>query len=403
MRLLIVSQYFPPEPFRVGDLAVGLRDLGNEVEVLTAFPAYPSDHLYPGYRLRLRQRDTYQGIPVVRVPFYPGYGASGLKRALNSLSFALSGSVLGPLLVRAPEAILIYQVSPVTMVLPALAVRAVRGGRVFLWVQDLWPDTLEGLGIVRSPLVLRALGGVMRFVGRRCERVLVQSEGMIEPVVARGIPRARVAYVPNWAEELYQVGTPDAAFLRTEGLGREFTVLFAGNVGVSQNLHVMLDAAEGLRDHPDIQFVVVGDGADLPAVQERARARGLTNVVFKGRQPVEKMPLYFAGADVLLVHLRLNPVFAMTVPSKLQSYLASGRPVLAALRGSGAEIVRRAQAGVVCEPDSGDALRAAVLALWAMPRAEREALGRNARRFYEQHFERRLVLSRLQALMEERT
>ncbi len=399
MRILIVSQYFPPEPMRVGDLAGGLSDLGNDVTVLTAFPSYPYGRLYPGYRLRLYQREEYEGIPVVRVPFYPAYGPSSVKRALNSLTFALSGSLLGPLLVKGIDAILVYQVSPITMAIPAVVIRAVRGGRLFLWVQDLWPETLEGLGVVHNSLLLRGLGALMRFIAARCEKVLVQSEGLVAPVAARGIPRERIVYVPNWAEDLYQVVVPDKAFLQSEGLTNGFKVVFAGNIGVSQNLHVLLDAAETLQAYPDIRFIIIGDGSDFQSVAEHARAQRLTSVVFKGHQPVEKMPKYFAAADALLVHLKMNPAFAMTVPSKLQSYMACGRPVLAALSGSGAEIVARADAGIVCRPDSPEELRDAVLALWKMPREEREQLGRNARKYYEEHFDRRLILLRLQSIL----
>lgn len=399
MRLLIVSQYFPPEPFRVGDLAAGLRDLGNEVEVLTAFPAYPLDHLYQGYRLRIYQRDRYEGIPVLRVPFYPGYGAGGLKRALNSLSFALSGSLIGAALVRPPDAILVYQVSPVTMALPALVVRALRGGRVYLWVQDLWPETLEALNVITRPALLRLADRLVRFIYHRCDRILVQSPGFIEAVAARGISHNRIIYLPNWAEELYRVLPPDPIFMRAEGLDGTFNLIFAGNLGLAQNIGLLLDVAEMLRDHLEIRFIIVGDGSEFPMLVERARMRGLRNVIFKGRQPLEKMPRYFAAADALVVQLKMNPVFAVTIPSKVQSYLACGRPILAALVGSGAEVIKEAGAGIVCQPDDAQALRDAVLTLWRMPRQEREAMGRNARRYYERHFERRLILTQLDAIL----
>ncbi len=378
---------------------MGLHEFGHEVTVLTGFPSYPYDRLYPGYRLRLYQREQYGGVNVIRVPFYADYRRSRIRRALNYMTFAALGSILGPILVDKPDAILVFQMSPITMAIPAAMIRATRGGRLYLWVQDLWPETLEGLGIVRNPLLLRTLGALMRFIGRHCEKVLVQSKGFIAPVAARGIPRDRIEYLPNWAEDIYQVTAPDEAFLQSEGLSGGFNVVFAGNIGVAQNLHVLLDAAAALRHHPEIRFVVIGDGSDYRAVVDRARARTLTNVVFKGRQPLEKMPKYLAAGDALLVHLKMNPVFAMTVPSKLQSYMACGRPVLAALSGSGADIVARAGAGVVCRPDSPEELRNAVLALWKMPREEREQLGRNARKYYEEHFDRRLILLRLQSIL----
>ncbi len=386
---------------RVGDLALGLRELGNTVQVLTGFPSYPYGRLYPGYRMRLVQREIYQGIEVVRIPFYGNYSKSKLKRGINYLSFALSGSLLGPALIARPERILVYQNSPITMAVPALAIKAAHGGRFFLWVQDLWPETLESLGVIKSRGLLRLMELLVRVIYSRCDRILVQSPRFVRFVAERGVPEDRIVYLPNWAEDIYQVMACDEAFLRAEDLTAGFKVLFAGNIGAAQNVSLLLEVAEKLREYPEIRFIVVGDGSEFPFVRERARRRGLQNVVFKGRQPVEKMPKYFAAADSLLVQLKMNSVFEATIPSKLQSYMACGRPILAALSGSGAEIVSEARAGVVCRPDDVGALAEAVLTMWRMKREEREQMGMNARKYYERHFDRRLILDRLQAMLAE--
>lgn len=399
MRILIVSQYFPPEPMRVGDLALALREQGHEVIVLTSFPSYPYDRLYPGYRLRLVQRESYHGVQVIRVRSMARYGRSKVNRLLTYLSFAFSASILGPVLTGRPDCILVFQVSPITMAMPAVMIKILRGGRLVLWVQDLWPETLEALNVITSPALLRLADRLVRFIYHRCDRILVQSPGFIEAVAARGISHNRITYLPNWAEELYRVLAPDPIFMREEGLDGTFNLIFAGNLGLAQNIGLLLDVAEMLRDHSEIRFIIVGDGSEFPMLVERARMRGLRNVIFKGRQPLEKMPRYFAAADALVVQLKMNPVFAVTIPSKVQSYLACGRPILAALVGSGAEVIKEAGAGIVCQPDDAQALRDAVLTLGRMPRQEREAMGRNARRYYERHFERRLILTQLDAIL----
>lgn len=399
MRILLVTQYFPPEPMRVGDLAVGLRELGHEVTVLTAFPSYPYDHIYPGYRLRPLQRESYSGVRVIRVPAFAKYGPSKLNRLLTYLSFAVSASTLGPVFVPRPDRIIVFQVSPITMAIPALVIKAVRGGRLVLWVQDLWPETLEAIDIVTNRTLLRLAGALVRFIYRQCDRILVQSPGFSDAVAARGVPRGRITYLPNWAEGLYRVLPPDPEFIRAENLDGAFNVMFAGNVGMAQNVGLLLDVAEALRDHPTIRFVIIGDGSEFSALAKRASRLGLRNVVFKGRQPVEKTPQYFAAADALLVQLKMNPVFAMTIPSKVQSYLACGRPILAGLDGSAADVIRESGGGIVCPPDDAQALRHAVLSLWRMPREEREAMGRNARRYYERHFERHLILTQLDTIL----
>lgn len=399
LRILIVSQYFPPEPMRVGDLARGLRERGHEVTVLTSFPSYPYERLYDGYKMKLVQREEYYGVNVIRVPHYPSYSRSRIKRALNYLSFALSGSILGVFLVGRPDRVLVFQNSPFTMTIPAAVVRGLRGGSLFVWVQDLWPDTLESLNIVRNRLALGALRTLVRTVYRRCERILVQSRGFIPAIEAYGIPRDRIEYLPNWAEDVYQVVPVDGEFMRAENLPEGFRVVFAGNVGVAQGLDVLLDAADRLRHIPEIRFVVIGGGSMSREIVEDARRRGLGNVTFKGLQPVEKMPKYFAAADALLVQLKGSPPFARTIPGKLQSYMACGRPILAALAGSGADVVAEAGAGVVCRPDDAAALSEAVLALWRMTKEDRERMGASARRYYEQYFARQIILSRLEEIL----
>jgi glycosyltransferase involved in cell wall biosynthesis len=384
---------------RVGDLAVGLRELGHEVTVLAPFPSYPYDRLYPGYRYRLVQRETYHGVCVIRVLSVSKYGPSRVNRLLNYLSFAFSASVLGPLLVGRPDCVLVFQVSPITMAIPAVVIKALRGGRLVLWVQDLWPETLEALNVVRNHALLQLVDAMVRMIYRQCARVLVQSRGFMNAVATRGVLPNRIAYLPNWAEELYRVLPPDPEFMRAEGLDGRFNVIFAGNVGLAQNVGLLLDVARMLRGHPQIQLVIVGDGSEFPTLVERARSSGLCNVIFKGRQPLQKMPQYFAAADALLVQLRMNPAFAMTIPSKVQSYLACGRPILAALDGCGADVIREAGAGIVCRPEDAQALRDALLTLWRMPRQEREKMGTNAKRYYDRYFDRRLVLSRLDAIL----
>ena len=401
MRILIVTQYFWPESFRINDLALGLRDSGCAVTVYTGKPNYPGGRFFEGYGFLKRPLDDYQGIPVIRVPLLPRGPGKGLGLALNFISFALYASLLAPWRVRgAFDAILVYEPSPVTVALPALMLKLFRRTPVLLWVQDLWPETLSATGAVRAPWILKLIGGLVRFIYRHCDRILVQSRAFREPVVRRGANPARILYFPNSAEAIYQPVPAGAA--EVDGLPAGFRVMFAGNIGAAQDFETIISAAERLKSHVDIHWIVIGDGRMLPWVREEIAARGLQPVVhLLGRHPVEAMPRFFSAADVMLVTLKKDPIFAMTVPTKLQSYLACARPVVAALDGEGAQVVREAGAGIVVPPQDPAALAEAVLAVHRSSAEERAAMGRRGRVYFERNFERGMLLNHLRRWLAE--
>ncbi len=403
MKILIVCQYFPPEPFRVGDLALALRDRGCEVTVLTGFPNYPKGKLYEGYRIKLYEYEDYHGVSVIRVPLYPDTSYSKLKRISNYLSFVASASLLGSFLIRPHQYdhIITFQLSPVTIGLPAIAIKAAHFSQapIYFWIQDIWPESLEATGLAMEGAVIQIIRRLVNFMYRRSEKILVQSTGFIPKILESGIPPESVEFLPNWAEDLYQPVEPDLELAQHEGMADGFNVLFAGNIGTAQSLETTIEAARMLGDYPDIRFVILGDGANLENL--KAAAQGLSNISFKGRRPLETMPKYFAIADALLVQLRRDPLFAITIPSKVQSYMACARPIIAGLEGSGAEVISEAEAGVVCEPEDAIALRDAVLSLYHMSPQERHRLGQNAKSYYDKHFSRARVIDRLIELMKE--
>ncbi|HEX6739041.1 MAG TPA: glycosyltransferase family 4 protein [Vicinamibacteria bacterium] len=402
MRVLIVTQYFWPESFRVNDLALGLQERGHEVTVLTGMPNYPTGRLFPGYGLFRPARESYHGIPVLRVPLLPR-GGSRWRLALNYAWFVASASLLGPLRARGPfDVILAYEPSPIFVGLPAALLRRLKRAPLLFWVQDLWPESLAATGAAPSPLVLGPVRALVRFIYRRCDRVLVQAEGFRPRVEAVGARPDTIAYFPNWAESFYRPVEVEAGAPERAEMGDGFRVLFAGNIGAAQSFETILAAAERLRGRAGLRLLVMGDGHRRAWLEEEVRARGLgERVHLMGSRPATSMPRYFALADALLVTLRRDPIFALTVPSKLQTYLACGRPVVAALDGEGARIVEEAQAGLACPAEDAAGLAAAISSLYDRPRAERETMGRNARSYFEAHFEREALLTQLEGWMRE--
>ncbi|HVL56936.1 MAG TPA: glycosyltransferase family 4 protein [Burkholderiaceae bacterium] len=395
MNVLILTQYFWPETFRINEVALSLREAGADVTVLTGQPNYPEGRIFDGYRGWGLQRESFDGIPVYRVPMAPRGSGSGVRLAINYLSFAASASVLGPwqLRGRKVDVIFVYGISPILQAIAGIVLKWVKRATLVVWVQDLWPQSLQATGFVHNPLILRAVGVVVRGIYRFSDLLLVQSPAFVEEVAALAA-REKIAYHPNPGElALQRRDAPIAPCpIRFEPA---FNVVFAGNLGSAQAVDVIVDAAERLKGHAGIRFVLVGAGSRADWIRQEIARRGLDNVDLPGRLPPEAMPAVLARASVLLVTLARSDVFRLTVPSKLQAYLAAGKPILAALDGEGARVVAEAGAGVCVPAEDPAALADAVLALAARPQRELDAMGARARAYYDAHFAPDLLARRL--------
>jgi len=384
MHILMLTQLFQPEPNHLKGLSFAreLQRRGHAVEVLTGFPNYPGGRLYPGYRIRWCVRETIDGVPVVRVPVYPSHNQSGLQRSLCYGSFALSAGLWGVRCVRRPDVVHVYQ-GPATLAWPAMVLRRRLGVPYVLDVQDLWPDSVTASGMFRLPGGGRLLNRWCRETYRKAARIVVLSEGYKSLLLERGVPPEKIDVVYNWCDEpsvSVPADAPGDAPFPTAG---RFNVVFAGNMGTVQALPSVVAAARLVENTcPQVQFVFVGDGVQRQRLQESALAAGLRNVRFVPRQPARAMGRLFGLADALLIHLKDGPLTRVGIPQKTQAYMAAGRPIIVAVRGDTAELVRRARAGVACEPENPEALAHAVHTMAAMPPAERQALADNGRRFY---------------------
>jgi glycosyltransferase involved in cell wall biosynthesis len=318
---------------------------------------------------------------------------------MNYLSFALSASCIGLWRLRGQgfDAIFAYEPSPITVGIPAAVMRAVKKAPLAFWVLDLWPETLEAIGMVRSKYLLKLVGGLVSAIYRRCDLILAQSKSFVGGIVKYAGNQARVEYFPSWADSALSMQNVLPASEVPVKPGA-FNILFAGNVGDAQDFPTILSAAELLRDHPKIRWLIVGDGRQAEWVRNEISIRGLQpNVLMLGRHPVERMPSFFKCADALMVSLKDEPIFAMTIPGKLQAYLVSGIPILAMLNGEGANIVRRARAGLTCPAGDHEALAEAVLKLYGMSAEERRAMGVNGVEMGALEFSRDKLIDQLES------
>lgn len=403
MRLLIISQYFWPENFRINDLAREFQCRGHVVTVLTGLPNYPAGTFSSGYGLSGPYREYYEGVEVLRCPLFPRGSATGVRLVLNYLSFAVMATLRGGLSCRKNyDVIFVHEPSPITVGFPALALKALTRAPIFFWVLDLWPESVSATQAVRSVRVLGWIDGIVRFIYRHCDRILVQSQAFVPHVERQQVPSEKVLYFPSWAEALYETTVGRLPVPEGVHLPEGFRVMFAGNVGAAQDFDTILAAAERLQSRHDIHWIIIGDGRMLSWAQAEVERRQLAGTVhFLGRHPLETMPAFFAQADAMLVTLRREPIFALTIPGKVQSYLASGRPIIAALDGEGARIVQEAGAGLVCSAEQPEALADAVLRMAETPRDARGLMGRRGAEYYAAHFDRTMLFDQLEKWMQE--
>ncbi|ABQ25892.1 glycosyl transferase, group 1 [Geotalea uraniireducens Rf4] len=385
MRILMLTQWFDPEPtFKGLPFAKELAKRGHQVEVLTGFPNYPGGEVYDGYRIRPMQRETMDGISVLRVPLYPSHDTSALGRIANYGSFALSSAILGVLLAKPVDLIYVYH-PPATVGLSAIALSFFRRVPFVYDIQDLWPDTLAATGMLNNGVALRMIAKLCSHTYRLSTKIVVLSPGFRKQLIARGVPAEKIEVIYNWCDEgQIRDSAGDKGVAQELALSERFSIVFAGTMGKAQGLDAVLDAAALIAGrYSEIQFVFVGGGIEVDRLKKRAKDESLINVKFLPRRPVSEIGPVLKTADVLLVHLKDAPLFNITIPSKIQAYMAAGRPILVAVRGDAADLVEKANAGMSCIPEDSESIAAAVEKLYAMPRNQREELGENGRKFYE--------------------
>ncbi len=377
-RLIFLSQLFDPEPtFKGLGFARALADRGFDIEVVTGFPNYPGGKVYDGYRIRPVLRERMDGVDVTRLAIYPSHDRRALHRLLCYASFMLSSTVYLLFGMRRADIVYVYYPS-LTAGLAAIIARIFRRTPVVIDIQDMWPDSLGATGMVKSGLFLKLVEWLCALVYRAVDHIVVLSPGFRDLLISRGVPADRITLVYNWAEETER---PEPKPGLADG---SFSVLFAGNMGAAQGLETVLEAAAILSDRDDIRFDFLGSGLAVDDLKAEVARRGLRNVRFMPRVPLAEVQEKLAEADCLLVHLKPDPLFSITIPSKTQAYLYAGKPVLMAVEGDAARLVEEAGAGLAVQPGNARDLAGKVLQLHAMQPEDLAAMGRRGQVFYEE-------------------
>lgn len=403
MKILIFSQFFWPENFRINDLCEELIRRGHEITVLTGTPNYPDGKTFPSYRRNPSNYSWFHGAEVQRVPVI-SRGSSSVRLILNYISFVISATILAPWKLRGRkfDAIFVFQTSPITAALPALFVARIKRAPVILWVLDLWPDTLSAIGVVTSRRMLLLVGRLVKFIYRRCALILVQSRLFRHSIVDYAGPQAKIRYFPGWAEAVFDSTSFGNMAPEMKPFALDFKIVFAGNLGEAQDFPAIVKAAELTRHIENLRWIIIGDGRAAASAIADVRNRGLDDkVVFLGRYPLERMPEFFSGADALLVSLAGEPIWSMTIPGKVQSYLGAGKPILGMLNGEGARVILEAGAGLVTEAGNAHGLARNVVAMMEKSATERHRLGRAGLAYGKIEFDRHMLIDRFEHWLNE--
>lgn len=402
MQILIVTNHFWPENFRINDLAFWLVEQRHDVTVLTGVPDYPAGRFFPGYGIFKRRSEIYRGVKIKRFPLFPRGKGKAWNLALNYLSSALMSCLLAPFYCcNRYDLVFVFETSPVTIGLAALVIKKQQSIPLIFWVLDLWPENLSATGAINSPLLLNLVRRIVRFIYSRCDRLLVSSRGFCKSIDETGGYQGEIEYFPNWVEPEY-TNNPKLEAVNLPDLPEGFLIMFAGNIGAAQDFETILQTAEQLRGKTDIHWVILGDGRRLEWLKSEVVNRRLDgNFHLPGRFPAEMMPAFFARADALLLTLRKEPIFAFTVPGKLQSYMASGKPVIAGLDGEGAALVLEAGCGLACPAECPMELAGKILEIYQMTHEERKLMGQRGQKFCARNFNREIQFNKIERMMKD--
>tara|TARA_B100000963_G_scaffold246503_1_gene215862 strand:+ start:2319 stop:3524 length:1206 start_codon:yes stop_codon:yes gene_type:complete len=399
MKILVVSQYFYPENFRINDLCIGLKEQGHKISVLTAKPNYPSGNFFEGYSFSNKSIDYYNGIKIYRSPIIPRGNGSGIRLFINYISFVIFGAIRLLFLNEKFDKVFVYAPSPITVGYIGAIAKFKFQADSYLWVHDLWPESVKDAGGIKNKFVLYLIDLMTRSIYSFYKTILVQSPYFEKYLIEQSVKESKIFYFPYYAENFYDIKTPkdDIKIKFSNGMN----IVFAGNIGVAQSFDTIIDAALILRNQiSNFKFIIIGDGRDKKRVEKKIVELSLSNhFKFLGSYSPEQMPDFFACADALLVSLKNTKIFSMTIPSKLQSYLACGKPIIGSLSGIGADIINESKSGFTAEAENPKDLANCILNLYKMDDKEKKDLGINGRAYYERKFERNLLLKKLNKIL----
>ena len=394
MKILVICQYYYPEPFRITDICEEWVKQGHSVTVVTGLPNYPMGEIYDGYKGKDKRDEAINGVNVHRCFEFPRKKGA-IRRFLNYYSFAWSAKKYVKKVKEKFDVVFVNQLSPVLMAKPALAYKKKHGTKVLLYCLDLWPESLIAGGIKRGSFLYKYYHKISKKIYQGVDQIAVTSQSFKKYFKEQfGIDEGKIAYVPQYAEKIF-----NADFCQKEANG-QVDLLFAGNVGKAQSVETIVRAAAETKDIRDLYWHIVGDGIALEKCQALACELQVKNILFHGRKPLEEMPKFYQNADAMLVTLMKDELLSLTLPGKVQTYMAAGKPIIAAADGEVASVIKEAACGYCSNAEDAEGLAACVRNFFEKHPSKMERMfGKNAENFYAQNFDKIVFFERINELL----
>lgn len=392
-KLLVVSQHFWPENFIINKIALDIKGMGYSVDILTGKPCYPAEKLFKGYNFIGPKSFFYRNLHIYRVPLVLRRNKSGLNIILNYISFCFSACFFSFWLLKKKsyDFVFVFATSPIIQAIPAILIGKTKKAPIILWVQDLWPESPVATGFLKNRLLIFLLKKIVCYIYGSVDLILVPSKAFIKPISLLA-PKKKILYYPNPS---LQINKMRYKFSLIDKFNDKFTLLFAGNIGKAQSIDSIVLAAKLLEKYKNIHFLIVGVGSEFLNIKDLVNKLKLKNISLPGYVDPKYMPYLMENSSALLVSLKNNPIFALTVPSKLQMYMTSGKPIIATISGETARIIKESKSGLTVEPENPYALSKAIFKISRMTNNRRLLMGQNAKKYACQYYDQKKLITSL--------
>jgi len=402
LKILIITQYFWPENFKINDLAFHLAKSGYDIHVLTGIPNYPHGSYFKGYNIFSNINQIEKNVQIYRTFIVPRGKDNKFQLILNYISFILFASMKVVLLKNRYDLIFIYEPSPITVAVPAIVLKKISQIPIILWVTDLWPESVTAtvkMNRFNKKLLESILNPLVSWIYNKSDKILVTSKGFANSIQKKLQSKNKIIFFPQWAESFFRP-VKKTNFLLPHINKNSFTVMFAGNIGEAQDFPAILEAAKKLIKYKDIHWIIIGSGRKENWVKNKIDEYGLNHCFhLLGSYPIEKMPMFYAHADAMLFSLKDEYIFSITIPAKVQSYLACGKPILAMVNGEASKIIEESNAGFTCKSGDSYGLSNIVLDMYNLSSDQLKLLGANSLECYIRCFDRRALFKKAEGII----